>query len=35
VIERLFGSKLQHDHSSISDPMGVRFGIGYVAKPIA
>jgi len=25
VIERFFGSKLQHDHSSISDSMGVRF----------
>src|SRR5882724_610797 len=24
VIERLFGSKLQHDHSSISDSMGAR-----------
>jgi hypothetical protein len=32
VIERFFGSKLQHDRSSTTDSMGVRFGNGYGAE---
>jgi hypothetical protein len=35
MIERFFGSKLQHCHYSMTDPMGVRFGNGYGAEPIA
>jgi len=35
VIERFFGSKLQHDHSSTADPVSVRFGNSYVAESIA
>jgi hypothetical protein len=34
VIEGLFGSKLQHDQSSTTDSMSVRFGNGYGAEPI-
>jgi hypothetical protein len=34
VIERFFGSKLQHDHSSTTDSMGVRLGNGYGAESI-
>jgi hypothetical protein len=35
VIERLPGSKLQHDHSSTPDSVRVRFGNSYVAEPAA
>jgi hypothetical protein len=34
VIERFFGSKLQHAHSSIADAMDARFGNGYGAETI-
>jgi hypothetical protein len=35
VIKRFFGSKLQHNRSSATDSMGVRFGNGYGVKPMA
>src|SRR6266702_3418342 len=34
VIERLFGSKLQHDHSPIADAVDIRCGKGYGAEAI-
>jgi hypothetical protein len=34
VIERFFGSELQHAHSSIADAMDARFGNGYGAETI-
>jgi len=34
VTERFLGSKLQHDRSSTTDPMGVRFGNGYGAESV-